>query len=104
MCIRDSIKKADLIFTAEGKIDAQSLEGKVPVGVARLAKKHLTPCIGLVGAIEGPLAPLYEAGFSGLFSIQNGPMSLAKSKSNAALLLEDTAARVLAYHQNIHSI
>jgi len=102
--LEEHIKKADLIFTAEGKIDAQSLEGKVPVGVARLAKKHLTPCIGLVGAIEGPLAPLYEAGFSGLFSIQNGPMSLAKSKSNAALLLEDTAARVLAYHQNIHSI
>ena len=104
LALEQYIQKADLIFTAEGKIDAQSLEGKVPVGVARLAKKHLTPCIGLVGAIEGPVAPLYEVGFSGIFSIQNGPMSLSASKSNTALLLEETAARVLAYHQNIHSL
>lgn len=98
------IKKADLIFTAEGKIDPQSLQGKVPIGVARLAKKHHTPCVGLMGAIEGPIAPLYQEGFSGLFTIQSGPMSLAESKSNAALLLEETAARVFAYHQNIQSL
>lgn len=101
--LEQQIQKADLIFTAEGKIDAQSLQGKVPVGVARLAKKHQKPCIGLVGAIEGAFPLLYQEGFSGLFNIQNGPMDLAASKKNTVKLLEETAARVFAFYQNINS-
>ena len=37
--LEKAIENADLIITAEGKLDQQSLHGKVPVGVARLAKK-----------------------------------------------------------------
>ena len=102
--LEEEIQKSTLVFTAEGKIDSQSLQGKVPVGVARLAKKHNTPCIGLMGAIEGSITALYHEGFSGIFSIQNGPMSLEVSKANTARLLEDTAQRVFAYHQNIHTL
>lgn len=102
--LEEQIKHADLIITAEGKIDTQSLQGKVPVGVARLAKKHQTPCIGLVGAIEGDYSRLYKEGFSGIFSIQNGPMSLETSKRKTDELLEETAARVFAFHQNIYAI
>lgn len=102
--LEEQIQKAALVFTAEGKIDSQSLQGKVPVGVARLAKKHNTPCIGLMGAIEGSSKALYQEGFSGVFTIQNGPMSLEASKANAARLLEETAQRVFAYHQNIHTL
>lgn len=97
-------EEADLIFTAEGKIDWQSLQGKVPVSVARLAKKHYRPCIGLTGSIEGPLEKLYQEGFSGVFNIQNGPISLEESMSNTAHLLEETTARVFAYYQNIKSL
>ncbi|MGB1449056.1 MAG: glycerate kinase [Flavobacteriaceae bacterium] len=99
--LEKEIKKADLILTAEGKIDAQSLQGKVPVSVARLAKKHLIACIGLVGKIEGELSPLYRAGFSGIFSIQNGPMTLEESMAQSEELLEKSAAQVVTYHQNI---
>ena len=102
--LEEEIQKSTLVFTAEGKIDSQSLQGKVPVGVARLAKKHNTPCIGLMGAIEGSITALYQEGFSGVFSIQNGPMSLEESKANTAHLLEDTTQRVFAYHQNIHTL
>ena len=99
IALEKAIEEADLIFTAEGKIDRQSLNGKVPVGVALLAKKHQKPCIGLAGAIEGPYTPLYEAGFSGVFSLQNGPMSMETSKENAFELLTDTAARVFYFFQ-----
>ena len=102
--LEKQIQKATLVFTAEGKIDAQSLQGKVPVGVARLAQKNNTPCIGLMGAIEGSTTPLYQEGFSGIFNIQNGPMSLETSKANAARLLEETAQRVFAFHQNIQTL
>ena len=97
--LEKAIEKADIVFTAEGKIDQQSLHGKVPVEVARLAKKHHKTCIGLAGALEGPLSHLYEAGFSGLFSIQQSPMSLEASKEQAAALLTETAANVFHFHQ-----
>ena len=93
------IEKADIIFTAEGKLDHQSLNGKVPVEVARLAKKHNKTCIGLAGAIEGPFAPLYEAGFSGLFSIQQAPINLETSKQQAYALLTETTARIFHFYQ-----
>lgn len=103
IALEKAIEEADLIFTAEGKIDRQSLNGKVPVGVAQLAKKHQKPCIGLAGAVEGPYTPLYEAGFSGVFSLQNGPMSMETSKENAFELLADTAARVFYFYQKSKS-
>lgn len=103
IALEKAIEEADLIFTAEGKIDRQSLNGKVPVGVAQLAKKHQKPCIGLAGAVEGPYPPLYQAGFSGVFSLQNGPMSMETSKENAFELLSDTAARVFYFYQKSKS-
>ena len=92
------VQKADLIFTAEGKIDQQSIQGKLTGSVAQLAKKYQIPVIGLAGSIKGPYTPLYAAGFSGVFAIQNGPMSLIESKENAAELLADTASRVLSLY------
>ena len=98
--LEKAIEKADIIFTAEGKIDQQSLNGKVTVKVARLAKKYHKTCIGLAGAIEGPFSPLYKEGFSGLFNIQQAPMSLKASKENAYQLLSETAERVLQFYLN----
>jgi glycerate kinase len=63
--------------------------------VARLAKKNNVPVIGLAGSIEHPYSNMYNAGFSGIFSIQNGPLDMVYSKKNAAVLLTDTSARVL---------
>jgi glycerate kinase len=93
--LENKIKKADLIFTAEGRIDKQSTEGKLTGSVARLAKKNNVPVIGLAGSIEHPYSNMYNAGFSGIFSIQNGPLDMVYSKKNAAVLLTDTSARVL---------
>lgn len=100
--LEESIRKTDMIFTAEGKIDQQSLKGKVPIGVARLAKKYNKPCVGLAGIIEDPLEPLYKEGFSGLFNIQNSPMSYEQSKLETKSLLQKTASRVFTFYKNIH--
>ena len=88
------LSQADLIYTGEGKIDAQSLHGKLTVAVARLGKKHKIPVIGLGGTIEGPYNTLYQEGFSGIFSIQKGPISLEESKTNASQLLRDASSRI----------
>jgi glycerate kinase len=60
---------ADLVFTGEGKIDAQSLRGKVVIGVARRAKKHQVPVIAVVGDIGDDIEAAYAEGVSAIFSI-----------------------------------
>lgn len=56
------IKEADLIITGEGRLDAQSLKGKTPIGVARRAKRYHKPCIAIVGSCAFELQGIYEAG------------------------------------------
>lgn len=98
--LEQKVKQADLIFTAEGKIDQQSLQGKVPVGVARIAKKYGKKCIGLAGIVEPPFSSLYDQGFSGVFNLQQGPISLQESKENAYQLLSATTGRVFQFYLN----
>ena len=58
----EKIKNADLIITGEGRLDRQSLKGKTPIGIARIAKKHGKPVIAIVGTSEYDLAPIYQVG------------------------------------------
>lgn len=64
------IRGADYVITGEGKLDRQSLGGKAPIGVARLAAKSLVKCFAVAGDI--PLKDrkaLSEAGFAGMASM-----------------------------------
>ena len=97
--LEEQIAASDLIVTAEGRIDGQSLEGKLPVGVAKLAKKRHKPVIVLAGSIGENLDPLYALGINSIFSIQNGPCTLKESMDNTAELLESTAQRVFRLFQ-----
>ena len=50
--LEDQMKGCDLVITGEGKLDASSREGKVPISVARVAKKAGVPCYAIVGALD----------------------------------------------------
>jgi glycerate kinase len=89
------IKKADLIFTGEGKVDFQTQFGKTPFGVAQVAKKYNKPVICLAGSIGEGAEVLYNKGISSIFSIINKPMPLDEAIANASLLLEETVERVM---------
>ncbi len=52
LSIEEKIKNCDFVITGEGKTDASTLLGKLPVSVAKLSKKHNKPCILLSGDIE----------------------------------------------------
>ncbi|GMQ57613.1 glycerate kinase [Vallitalea sediminicola] len=82
------IVDADLIITGEGKIDGQSLRGKVPVGIADRAIKYHKPVIAIVGAIGDETDALYERGISSIFSINQRPeaFEIAKNYSEENLL------------------
>ncbi len=92
LCADEKISAADLVITAEGSLDHQTLEGKTPHGVSKLARKHNLP----VYAIAGRLADedLLHQHFHGITSIVNGPMTLDEAIANAPLLLELAATRL----------
>jgi glycerate kinase len=92
--LEEAINQCDYVFTAEGRIDAQSIHGKVPIAVSAIAKKFNKPVIGIAGSIQGPFDQHHELGLTSLFSIQNGPMDLSESKLNSAELIQDTASRI----------
>jgi glycerate 2-kinase len=62
VALRDKIREADIVITGEGKLDAQSLEGKAPFGVAQLARQLGKPVWAIAGAIEDRerLVPHFE--------------------------------------------
>lgn len=88
------LKDADLVITGEGQMDEQTVFGKGPIGVARLAKEHGVPTIALVGGLNVDDRILHDAGINAAFSIVDKPMSLDDALKNADRLLERAALRV----------
>ncbi|KUG02453.1 glycerate kinase [hydrocarbon metagenome] len=86
---------ADLVITGEGSINGQSLYGKVPVGVARLAKNYDLPVLAIVGHIGPGADKVYEAGIDAIMAMAPGPISLEESISRAEELLTDATSRAL---------
>lgn len=74
--LETALKDADLVITGEGKIDRQTCFGKVPVGVAKIAKKYQKPVVAIAGCLEEGYELTHEYGIDALFSIVSAPMSL----------------------------
>lgn len=67
--LADKIRDADLVITGEGRMDAQSVHGKTPVGVAKTAKRFGKPVIALVGCLREDYEVVYQAGIDAVFPI-----------------------------------
>ncbi len=91
--IEEKIKNADLVITGEGQIDTQTLFGKVPVGVALLAKKYRVPVLCLAGKIGDMNEKIYSAGISAIVPLVDGPVTLEFAMKNASALLTEATAR-----------
>ena len=87
------LEDADLVISGEGKLDSQSLRGKVVIGIANRTKKKNVPLIAVVGDVGESYEKAYEMGVSAIFSINRVavPFSEAKLRSKADLeaTLED---------------
>ena len=77
------LEGADLIISGEGKIDTQSLRGKVVIGVARRAKKSSVPLIAVGGDIGSDIQKAYEEGVTGIFSINRVALPYEQIKLRA---------------------
>lgn len=92
--LRCRLASVDWVITGEGKTDRQTLHGKAPFYVARLAKKHNVPTILLSGGLEGDIEPLY-AYFTSMHAIPNGAMSLQEAMDKAEPLLRQKTRNIV---------
>ncbi len=94
--IEEKIKNSDIVITGEGKLDLQSVMGKVPVGIARMSKKYGKRVIAFAGAVLRDAVACNKEGIDAFFPIVRMPCSLedAMNKENAKTNLADTAEQV----------
>ncbi|MGB6371015.1 MAG: glycerate kinase [Atribacterota bacterium] len=84
------IKDADLVITGEGKIDSQTIYGKAPIGVAKIAKRYNIPVIAIAAIIGDDAGIVHQYGISSLISVSAQPMRLDESVSNKVLLIKNS--------------
>ncbi|MGP4082970.1 glycerate kinase [Pseudalkalibacillus sp. R45] len=97
--LESHIKHADFVITGEGKVDAQSLYGKVPVGIARIANTYKVPTIAFAGKIEGDLQAAAGQGLSSVLPIVDEPMILLDAMDKGQELLQKAAVRFMTIVQ-----
>lgn len=87
--------ECDLVLTGEGKIDGQSLYGKVPVGIGRAALKYNIPVIAFAGAVGEGIERLEEEGVTAVMVIGERPMPLEEAMLRGEELLYESAKRLM---------
>ncbi len=90
----EKLKGADLIITGEGKIDKQTLQGKLIQGITELCAKHRKPVIAFCGALELTSEEMERLGLRAAFSIMNKPLTLPQALEQAERLLQEAAFNV----------
>jgi len=89
-----ALADADLVITGEGQMDEQTIHGKGPIGVARMALAQGVPTVALVGGLAVHDAELHRAGMQAVLPITPGPMALEDALTDAPQLLERAALRL----------
>ena len=87
---------ARLVITGEGSLDAQSLHGKAPVGVARAAAGHdpAVPVVAVAGVCTLSAAQLREAGIAAVYALTDIEPDVSRCIANAGPLVERLAERI----------
>jgi len=94
---------AHLVLTGEGKLDSQSLRGKVVIGVARRARALDVPVAALVGGAEADLPALWAQGVAGVFPINPMPKCFEDVKGDCRENLRFTARNLLHFLRRMES-
>lgn len=90
----EHLADTDLVITGEGQMDSQTIDGKGPIGVARLAKAYRVPTIALVGGLAVDDTILHDAGIQAVFPVVDRPMLLETALNRAEELVRRCALRL----------
>jgi len=91
----EALENADLVITAEGGINFQTPNGKIPSEVARRAKERNLPVLAIAGSLNKGARDNYEIGIDAIFSILREPSTLEEAIEIAPELLEKCAENVM---------
>ena len=91
-----AVLDADLVVTGEGRIDGQTVQGKTPMGVARVARAHGKPVIGSGGSLAADADAVYEHGIEAVFAAVRRPCSLDEALAAGFDNLRQAARNVAA--------
>lgn len=93
--LEDKVRCCDCVITGEGSFDSQSLQGKVPVGIARLANRYHKPVVVFAGMTKGDNKAFYSEGITAAFSIirklDTLETTLAEAEDNLQVSVENFA-------------
>lgn len=93
--LEEQVRAADLVVTAEGRLDSQTAYGKSVGAVAALAKKYHLPVLAIAGGLGDRYQEIYALGIDGIAVLPSGPMSLDEAMQQAARLTSETTERML---------
>ena len=82
--MEDFIKDADIVITGEGRLDAQTVMGKAPFGVAQMAKKYGKPVLAFSGCVTPDAIACNQAGIDAFFPILRSVVSLEEAMDTDA--------------------
>ena len=94
--LMDAMMDADLVITGEGRLDGQTIQGKIPMGVARVAQQFRVPVIALAGCFGDGAAAIHGHGIDAAFTIVNRPCTLLEALTEAHVNVRTTARNVAA--------
>lgn len=94
--LEEYVKAADLVVTGEGRLDAQTVMGKAPVGVAEIAKKYGKKVIAFSGCVTEDAVECNNHGIDAYFPILRSVVSLeeAMDSKNARKNMVETVEQV----------
>lgn len=94
--LEEKIRTADLVLTGEGRLDGQTVMGKAPIGVAKLAKKYNLPVLGFAGCVTKEATACHTEGIDAFFPVLRSVVTLeeAMSVNQAAANMADTVEQV----------
>lgn len=95
----EAVRDADLVITGEGRLDSQSIHGKTPIGVARVAKRHGVPVIAIAGSLTPDYSVVHQHGIDAAFSVLDRIVTLEEALTDADRNLQVTARNVAAVWQ-----
>jgi glycerate kinase len=91
-----AVRDADLVITGEGRIDSQTVNGKTPMGVARVAARYNVPVIAIGGGLAADAGAVHAHGIAAVFAAVNRPCTLADALAGAEANLRSAARNVAA--------
>ena len=95
------LEGADLVITGEGRIDSQSMRGKVVTGVARRARAAAVPVAAVVGDIGDGAEAALDLGVSGIFSINRVAVPFSQAKLRSKDDMRATAANLFRFMERL---